>query len=211
MMIATPCYGGQVTAHYARSMIQLSEALQEFGIYWEYDQLWNESLIQRARNAHAQAFLESDHDFLFFIDADIEFEVDHFTMLWNMMHEDDCDVAVGCYKMKKVGAPYAAWVDGELVTDLNQFTGPFDVDYAGTGFMMIRRSILEQLRDDNPEWVHEEGDGERTAFFQCPLEDGIQLSEDYFFCKRVKEAGGTILMHPECKLTHWGTFPYGAQ
>jgi GT2 family glycosyltransferase len=110
--------------------------------------------------------------------------------------------------MKRPGAPYAAWRDGKLVTDLAPT--PFAVDYAGTGFMMIRRSAFRKLKEAHPEWRYEEGHvGECWGFFQDPIEDGVHLSEDYFFCKRWRELGGEVLMHPEVKLKHHGAFAYG--
>jgi len=48
--------------------------------------------------------------------------------------------------MKKPDSMFAAWVGGELVTDIDQFDGPIKVDYAGTGFMMIHRSVFEKMR-----------------------------------------------------------------
>jgi hypothetical protein len=89
-------------------------------------------------------FLATKHTHLFWLDADIEFEPADVAALWNL----DADVAVGVYAMKKREAQwFAAWKDGKLVKDLDQFKGPIDVDYAGTGFMLIKRQVrLETLK-----------------------------------------------------------------
>jgi hypothetical protein len=50
--------------------------------------------------------------------------------------------------MKKPDACwYAAWKDGKLVKDLDQFNGSIEVDYAGTGFMCIKREVIEKLHE----------------------------------------------------------------
>lgn len=210
MLIATPMYGGLCTAAYWRSTLCLQEVLNARGIRHDWLETTNESLITRGRNTSAARFMQGDWTKLFFIDADIEFEPEHVAHLWNLC-EDGADVAVGCYPRKELGAEYAAWVNGRLLKakDLDKIKQPFPVDYAGTGFMLIKRRVLEILQVRHPEWKYEEGHvGESWAFFQDPIEDGIHLSEDFFFCKRVREAGMSVMMHPKVRLKHWGTHRY---
>lgn len=197
-------YGGQCTAAYWRSSLNLEGVLVQRNLPHDWIETTNESLITRGRNASAATFMKGDWSRLFFIDADIEFEPEHVAALWNM----DADIAVGCYPMKQLGAQYAAWVDGKLLrlADLKEKTEPFPVDYAGTGFMMIKRRVFEKMQLVHPDWKHEEGHvGECWAFFQDPIEDDIHLSEDYFFCKRAREIGFSVMMHPQVRLKHWGT------
>ena len=70
-------------------------------------------------------YLKTDFERLMFIDADIEFTPDHVGMLLEM----DQPISVGVYRMKKPGSKYAAWRNGELVDDLDQFKRPITVDY----------------------------------------------------------------------------------
>lgn len=209
LLIATPMYGGQCTSRYWRSTVHLENILTRIGLVHTWLETTNESLITRGRNTIATRFLKRDEDRLFFIDSDIEFDPEHAATLWNM----DADVAVGCYPMKKLGAHYAAWINGKLLKldDLEKREEPFPVDYAGTGFMMIHRRVFERLREAHPEWRYiegnmgeDKGEGECWAFFQDPIEDGIHLSEDYFFCKRAREIGFQVMMHPKVRLKHWG-------
>lgn len=109
-----------------------------------------ESLVHRGRMEMSATFLQqTNYSAMMWLDADIEFEPEHVAKLWNL----DVDIAVGVYAMKKAGEDwYAAWKDGKLVTDLDQFDEPTEVDYAGTGFMLIRRSALnkvyQKIRED---------------------------------------------------------------
>ena len=131
----------------------------------------------------------------------------------------DEGVAVSAYSMKRIDHPLSAWRDGKLV-EIGTETTPFPVDYAGSGFMMIKREALEKLKSHPLIPKYEEGNmatidgevktmGECWGFFQDPIEDGIHLSEDYFFCKRWREIGGKVMMDPTIRLGHWGNYRYG--
>lgn len=222
LLIATPCYNGVSLAPFEASCYNLRKELVAAGIGHDFLRIANESLVTRARNVCAASFLfDTQYECLLFVDADIEFEPADVARIWNLCL-DGADVAVGHYRHKKPSAPVAAWVGGQL-TPLEKFTEPFEVDYAGTGFMMIRRKTFEKLIDKHPDWEYEEGmplegwvdkppQKPCWAFFQDPIEDSplgkFHLSEDYFFCSRVREAGMKVIMDPAVQLKHWGMYPY---
>jgi len=206
ILFCTPCYGGQVTEPHFSSCLQLKEALTNMGVPHGWYTLGNESLITRARNNCARFFLEkTDFSHMMFLDADIEFVPDDVGKLWSM----NKDVAVGVYRMKKPDSAFAAWVDGKLVEDIDLYDAPLKVDYAGTGFMMIKRPVFESIRKATPHLAHEDFDGPTHAFFDTAIEDGVCLSEDFFFCKRFTEINGEIWMDPTVKLKHHGSCAYG--
>ena len=194
-----------MTEAYLRSSLELREALFMGGVGHDWLTLTNESLVQRGRNTIASRFLGTKFEKLLFIDADIEFTAVDVSKLWNLQ----TDICAGVYAMKKIGAGYAAWHKGELVHDLDQFSSPIEVDYAGTGFMMIDRSVLEKMREKFPEKKHEDGVGESFAWFDPRVEDGIYLSEDYAFCKDARSLGYKITMDTSVRLKHHGTYVYG--
>lgn len=206
ILFATPCYGNLVTAAHFRSCLGLKEELTRVGLNHDWLIGWNESLVHRARMAMAKAFLDSGHSHLMWLDADIEFEPQHVASLWNL----ETDIAVGCYAMKKRDAQwYAAWVNGELVKNLDQFEGPVEVDYAGTGFMLIRREVIEKLASEAD--TYEGPNGEQTpAIYMTPIHNGVLESEDYHFCRIAREAGFKVMMDPSVRLKHWGQYAYGA-
>ena len=140
VLFCTPCYGGMVTEAYLRSCLDLRAVLTEAKIDHDWLTGRNESLVHRARNEMTATFLKTDFERMMWIDADIEFSPDDVAKLWNL----DTDIAVGVYPMKrKDKCWYAAWMKGELIKDLDQFSEPQEVDFAGTGFMMIKRSAIE--------------------------------------------------------------------
>ena len=211
ILFATPCYGGMVTEAHFSSCLQLKDSLNAEGIDHNWYTLANESLVQRARNNCVDFFLEeTDFEYLMFIDADIEFRPEDVAKLYAM----EVEIAVGVYRMKKPESMFAAWYHGELVTELDQFQAPIEVDYAGTGFMLIRRSVFSSLLATNLAGPNIEGyensfGRNEYGFFMCPVEDGTLLSEDYFFCKRARERGISIWMDPSIRLTHYGSIGYG--
>ena len=73
LFVATPMYGGQNYGYFNQSMLQLQSLLGQNKIDVAVSYLFNESLIQRARNALAHGFLRTDFTHLMFVDADIRF------------------------------------------------------------------------------------------------------------------------------------------
>lgn len=214
VLICTPCYGGMVTEPYLRSYSTLEAHLHQANVPHALLTLGNESLVTRARNTCAATFLrETNFERLFFIDADIEFTSEDFAKVLNLCAATN-EVTVGVYRMKTPDSVYAAWVNGKLVDDLDQFTEPMEVDYAGTGFMCIPRTAFKKFRDAHPEIEHEEGKvGTSWDFFQAKVvgigKDAFYCSEDYSFCREHRRLGGKVIMDPSVRLTHWGTAAYG--
>jgi len=172
--IATPCYGGQLTEPYFRSVIKLMTFFNGHKIPLAFGTIANESLVTRARNVLLAYFLNSDYTHLMFIDADIEFQVDDILKLW--MH--DKEVVVGAYPKKGVnwnhikeailmdpskqhtsqqigalGSDYAInfqFIDKDR-KQVGVENGLIKLHDAGTGFMMIKRDAILKLIKEYPE------------------------------------------------------------
>lgn len=135
-------YGGQCTEPFFHSVMLMVQELERLGVKYDYLTEKNESLVHRARMEMTASFLRTEHTHLFWIDADIEFDPEHVAALWNLQ----VDIAVGVYAMKKRDKQwFAAWKDGKLVKNLDQFKGPIEVEYAGTGFMLLTRAVVETI------------------------------------------------------------------
>ena len=172
--IATPCYGGQLTEPYFRSVVKLMTFFNQHKIPLAFGTIANESLVTRARNVLLAYFLASDYTHLLFIDADIEFQVDDVLKLY--VHNKD--VVVGAYPKKGVNWNHIK--EGILTDPSRQHTaqqiGALGSDYAinfkfsnketksvavqdglielhdaGTGFMMIKRETILKMIEKYPE------------------------------------------------------------
>ena len=201
---ATPCYGGLIHKPCFASYWNLRETLFQIGMKHELNLGVNESLITRGRSEMAKTFLEGDMERLMWIDADLEFTPDDVAKLWNL----DADIAVGIYAMKRFPVVFAAWVEGKLIGDLDSLPNPCEVDYAGTGFMMIKRHVFEQIQEANPELMYEGQTGNTCHFYGEEIA-GTLLSEDYAFCRRWRALGGKITADTSVRLRHYGTYGYG--
>lgn len=228
IMVCTPMYGGMATGVYTQSLISMIGHLSSIGHKVSCAFMFNESLIQRARNNMAHQFLKTDADYLFWIDADIKFRSeDALRMLIA-----DKDVIGGIYPKKEINwqmVREAAKADKE---NLQNFTGSFvvniinpdqgnvvvrqdqpcEVAALGTGFMLIKRHVFEKLkkrvkkfRNDMSALAHGE---EIYEFFGVPIdkESGRLLSEDYDFCHKWRKAGGKVYAAPWCQLGHMGSY-----
>jgi hypothetical protein len=231
ILIATPMYGGMCMGSYVFGLLMTMQKAREHDVSVSWCQLTNESLITRGRNELARIFLESNHDYLMFIDADIGFGGDD---IFHLLDADK-DVACGLYPKKEVnwdsikraadagkqdledygGAFVFNMVDTEdLVTDEH---GLVEVRHGGTGFMLIKRGVFEFLAPYVPTYrvssfQDEHGNYAKPLtheFFATSIDDsGALLSEDYHFCELVRKHGGRVYANPFLKLNHTGTYVY---
>lgn len=231
IMIATPMYGGMCTGSYVQGLLMTMGKMREVGVNVAWCQITNESLITRARNELTRIFMESEHDYLMFIDADIGFDGDSILQLMAA----DKDVACGIYPKKEVnwGSVRKAAKNGK--EELQDYAGAFvfnmlggshqetdksgciPVRHGGTGFMLIKRGVFEFLAPHVPTYrvasfKDEHGNYTKpltNEFFATSIDEtGALLSEDYHFCELVRKHGGGIWAHPFIRLTHTGTYTY---
>ncbi len=75
LFICTPMYGGMTTGYYCQSLVNTTAVMRANDIDMSFSCMFNESLIQRGRNALAHGFLnkkEATH--LMFIDAELTYQ-----------------------------------------------------------------------------------------------------------------------------------------
>jgi hypothetical protein len=231
LVVATPCFGGQVSSIYASSIFHLQRAVRGKSNLELTIQLRDgDALITRARANLVTLFLDDPAaTHLLFVDADIGFAPEQVFRLI----ESGADVVAGVYPIKRVNwdkarrmlqagaasTPSAAldYVleidDPDRVVVVNGFTR---VRYAGTGFLMIRRHVLEQMcahpayaplqffREHSRDALA--GSPNRFALFECMIDaaSGTYLSEDFAFCQRWTDLGGEIWADLQSRLDHVG-------
>lgn len=246
LIIATPCYGGMVYDGYLQSMINLVGLATSLNLPLTLLTMSNESLITRARNELVNTFLNSDATHLMFIDADITFKADDVIQ----MLKSDADVVAGSYPLKAInweGIHNIAQTKGanatladiqssafhtvinvkkptsekvgttETVQIVNGLVEVYDV---GTGFMMMKRHVLEKMVKSYPETMYyfdkdltvPQEERKRYALFDTLIDDdGRYLSEDYTFCRRWQKLGGKVHLDSRVMLNHTGTSTFLGQ
>lgn len=201
ILLCLPQYAGWCMQPYMMSVVALVRDLEREGI--PYDIVTgSDSAVHRNRYYLTQTFLESEWSHMMFIDADIEFKSEDVAKLWNL----DADVGVGVYRLKREGSALAAHTRGNLMGLEDLPDEPFEVDYAGTGFMMIKRETLEAIAPGLETIDTERGPMQR--WFAFDVVDGVELPEDYSFCERVRKAGKKVIMDPSIIVKHWGLKGY---
>lgn len=241
LFIGTPMYGAQCAGTYTKSSTDLAQMCAANGIGIQFYYLFNESLIQRARNYIVDEFLRSDCTHLVFIDADIGFNPRDILGLLavNITDPEKYNIVTGPYPKKtiaweKVQKAAAAGLGDENPFDLENYTAdyvfnpvrrqnsfkmnePLEIGEGGTGFMLIPRATLEKFKEAYPELSYKpdhvrtdafDGSREITAFFDCIIDPETKryLSEDYFFCKKARQAGMSVWMCPWMQLQHIGSY-----
>ena len=94
---------------------------------------------------------------------------------------------------------------------------PVEVLEAGTGFMMIRKNTFKKFAETFPQYSyrpdhirteHFDGTREIHQYFQAEIDPVSKryLSEDYWFCQKVQEAGLRTWFCPWMQLQHVGTY-----
>jgi len=205
-----PCYGGMVNEAFFISMLKFMAAGNKLGLNFTVDTMVNESLIPRGRNSLVAKFLafEPKSTHLMFVDADIGFEPEEIIKLL-LANKDVCG---GLYPKKALPIQY---VVNRIPNSEKDPNNPNMVEVAnlGTGFMLIKRSVIQTLVDAHPELHYADAigldpkfDPYKYALFDTSISEDTReyLSEDYHFCKLWRSHGGKIWADLSIKLDHTG-------
>jgi len=118
--------------------------------------------------------------------------------------KDNLQNFTGSFVVNLIGA-----TNGNVVVRQDQ---PCEVAALGTGFMLIKRHVLEKLKKKVKRYKNDMTAlpyGEEIhEFFGVPIdkESGRLLSEDYDFCHKWRKAGGKVYAAPWCQLGHMGSY-----
>ncbi len=90
------------------------------------------------------------------------------------------------------------------------------VRHIATGFMMIKRKVIEKLQQafpstkyvDDVGFLQPEENKHAYALFDCGVEEGHYFSEDWLFCHRWTKMGGEIHVEVTINLNHTGPVDY---
>jgi len=235
VIIATPMYGGMCTCTYTLGLIDTFKSLAENDYAPGILITANESLITRGRNDLVHRFLQTDAHYFLFVDADIGFKGEDVLKLINAGK----DLICGLYPKKIIDWERITKAAQAGETNLKDFAGSFvvnpvknydptdldkpldspvvEIDHAGTGFMLITRTVFETLAPHVKEYRHTTFTDKHgnlpdliKEYFALDVvgDDKYFLSEDYFFCDLWRKHGGKVYADLSISLTHTGTYTY---
>ena len=241
ILIAQPTTGTVVSSTVGYLM-DLAGHFNRAGIAWSYRHLELSDIVM-SRNIFASKVLaDKRYTHLLFIDSDMGFRADTILEMvkfdrplvacacpkrylgWDVLREGVEAEAAAHPPDARRGTQDLMDALLEYNVDTKQFDGTdwqarregrfLSVPAIGTGIMLIRRDVLEQMRDRGiarPFPGHNElpvlGKAPYFDFFSClPTPDGRLIeSEDISFCKRwVADCGGEIWADIESRIMHFG-------
>ncbi len=163
--------------------------------------IWpSERPVSANRNYAVKVMLDEGFDYLLMWDDDqacpydpldlIRFDKDIIglpTPIYRSADNPDKPITLNVNDLRDGGG----WQTKELQPDM----GLVEVSMVGTGMMLIARRVLEHP-------------AMKPAFIEMWDEDGlVELSEDYNFCLRAREAGFRVWTHTGYRSEHWSTIP----
>lgn len=200
------CSPGQVATNFMTAILDIARSQKSLG---QFISLQGSGVISRLRNQICATFLDkTKDDWLLMIDTDEMLSKDGFKKL----------IAAADAKTRPIvsGLVFGAWETGQIypepipcIFQVGENGGgmypvheyPIDqvieIDAAGTGCLLVHRSILERFRAEANE--HQ---GQHWGFFQDMPLNGEWIGEDLLFSLRAKSFGYKIHAHTGVILPH---------
>lgn len=169
-------------------------------------------MIDCARNGFVEAFLQTNVEWMFWMDSDMTFPKETLVELFRVAEEKNAKLVTGIYYQRKGSNLPVLWSrgvptetgqiagEGTKKSEMNKYVGsftfphpdkkePFPIHAAGFGCVLVHRSIFEKM--------------DRPWFKFLP---GV-CSEDFYFFVNAKELGYTAWAVPTLELGHIGDPP----
>jgi hypothetical protein len=212
VMIGLPSYDYKVSSKLAISLASFCVQATKHGVDIQVCNISGCSVVSRVRNLIVKDFLASDCTDLMFIDSDINFNYEDIfrLMAWNTSPK--MGIVGGVPVARKKGSVYISTLeqDADGGIYMNAY-GLVKAKRIATAFMLIRRDVIETLRDNHPEWQYhddrvENGHSDKIcySFFDFKSTPEGYVGEDYTFCDRATEHGYEVWIDPTIKLGHMG-------
>lgn len=195
--IATTSYDNPDSS-YTFSIQKTREAMHLAGIPTAYTLLQGNCHVDDARNNIVQDFLLSDCTDLVFIDADVSWKPEDLIKLCRY----DCDLIGGVYPFRREGSSKTMPVrlmEGARIDD----DGLIEVEGLPTGFMRIRRHVIETLVKGADHYRNRgELRSQAPILFERVFKDGTRWGGDLNFCNKWRATGGKIYAAADLVLGH---------
>jgi predicted O-methyltransferase YrrM len=219
VMIATPV-GVAPCTDYARSLAATVEMLSRCNIRFDLQLLQGHCHVDDSRNILIRDFLTSKCTDLFFIDADMGWKAQSFLKALRVPG----DVVAGVYTHKSDAFTYPFHPPAGVELRPNE-NGLYEMPKVATGFMRIRRNVVEALyqRERDRGRLSRPGDelGDvrrsplpvaRIVERGFPAELGLEkesghdlyTSGDYVLCLKARQLGFKLFVDPDMEFGHTG-------
>jgi len=219
--VATPCYD-MMRIETCVSLMDMFSTLGRSGIECKFKSV-KTSLVTHGRNLLTCGFLDSNFDYMLFVDADVEFQPEAVAR----MLVPKKDIICTPYRVKEENIKYAVkFKDPDFIK-----IEPFDlveIEEGPAGLMLIKRVVFERLMDKRPDLkinfdeptrkkmneeigaVEDAIDRYMYNFWDTTfrLDTGEWKGEDLSFCALATDAGFKIHANLDSGTTHHGSWGF---
>lgn len=206
VFLATPAYDGKVHVQYAIALAETNSLLATRGIPLQVQIHCSGSLITAERNRLTEKFIESDATHILCVDSDLGWP----SMAVLAMIEHDVDFVCGIYPTRKDHMFLFRPIYNEDKSLVKNEKGLLKMEYVPAGFMLIKRQVIEKMREFHadlkftPKEINEQMFA-GYALFNTEVWQGEFWGEDYYFCRKAREAGFDIWVDPLVEFDHAGS------
>lgn len=212
VVFSTPSLSKGVCVEYLQSALATQHAVYQAG----FDQVWRvqggDPYLAKVRNRLASEFLDRfpDATDLFFLDDDMGWPPDAVLRVLNRPEP----VIVGAYPKKQERTEFPIQMLLDEAGDFIEKDGLYRVYLAPTGFMRIKREVIEKLAAQSGQFMDPDAEGNDVRCWDIfrmgymgSADDparGMWWGEDYHFSARCYQAGIEIWCDPDILFTHRG-------
>ncbi len=159
-----------------------------------------------ARNMLAHQALADGFGALLWIDSDMGFTFEAVEAL----RAHQLPIVGALYPKKAYGhGMVVSWLPGKYSVTFGVGGGLVEVLGLGCGFTMVKREVYEKIAE-TLEPARESLVGQDLyPYYQPFTADGVALSEDLAFCRRVTDAGFAVRADTSIRVHHIGSHAYG--
>jgi glycosyltransferase involved in cell wall biosynthesis len=211
IFIALPAYDFKVSLKLAVSLARFAQAAPQHGITIQIGSICGCSVVSRARNLLAQDMLESQCDYLMFIDSDINFEPEDIIRLMAWGNDPKKGIVAAVPRTRNESKVYIATLDYDENQELTMNgMGLVRAKRVATAFMLVRREVFVKMTEAHPEWQYYDTRSNRMipCLFDFQLTEEGYMGEDFLFCDRARELGFEVWVDPSITLGHMGVQEY---
>ena len=202
LFIGIPTYDGKLSVKLAYTLAALMPMAMQHGMSVKLGHVSGCSIITMARNMLVDQFLDSECTDLLFIDSDVIARPEDILRL--MAQSGDKDITAGSYPRRARDKKFFM----DLYFDENnelEFDGAMmRIQRVGTGFMLIRRHVVEDIANRSEKYLGQDGIGQVANVFEFTMQDGKFVGEDYTFCDKARSLGYKVWVDVEISLPHVG-------
>lgn len=172
---------------------------------WRIKLKSQDGLIPRSRSIVASRWWQETADDVFLmVDDDITFSPQEAERLVAWCRAG-LDIVCGAYPVGDASHLAIRAFQGSEIMYGDPVGKPIEIEYAATGFMAVHRRVLDALIPTLP-LCHADKRWAYWPMFHCMLapmgKTLAELSEDWSFCKRARDAGFKVWVDPTIKLGH---------